>query len=58
MEDSDGDFGVWVGCESLCRKCEGALQYRTWESKCGGYVDYQYRCLNCGHVYWIDGIDS
>jgi hypothetical protein len=37
--------------------CGAKVQYRSWESSCGGYEDYQYRCAS-GHMWWIDGIDS
>lgn len=31
---------------------------RTHESSCGGWEDEQFRCLSCGHEWWVDGIDS
>ena len=42
-----------------CRKCSKAeATCQTWESSCGGYEDFKYTCAACGHVWWIDGIDS
>lgn len=59
MKDSEGDFSGWEECKSqTCSKCGSKnVKYRTWESSCGGYEDYQYKCEN-GHIWWIDGIDS
>ena len=37
--------------------CGAKVQWRSWESSCGSYEDYQYRCEK-GHTWWIDGIDS
>lgn len=37
--------------------CGKPMQYRVWESSCGGWEDYQYRC-EAGHTWWVDGIDS
>ncbi len=42
-----------------CRVCdEPTVTVQTWESHCGGFEDYKYTCGACGHVWWIDGIDS
>lgn len=58
MADSDGDFGEALE-GGTCRKCESAeVVMRTWESSCGGWEDYHYRCLACGYSWWVDGIDS
>lgn len=60
MRDSDGDFNEWQTAQTRsCRKC-GSLkvQYREWESSCGGWEDYQFRCQQCGHTWWVDGADS
>lgn len=60
MKDSEGDFQQWKDHPTPCRRCSGAVKYREWESSCGGYEDYQYRCQNsaCGHSWWVDGCDS
>lgn len=60
MKDSDGDFQAWEDSKAPCRKCGGAVKCRAWESSCGGYEDYQYRCQSreCGHSWWVDGCDS
>jgi len=64
-EDNEGKFEEWKDClsHSNCPKnCshpkEGLIQYRIWESNDGAYEDYQYKCTNCGHTWWVDGIDS
>lgn len=43
-----------------CRKCNvaGQIEYREWESSCGGYEDYHYRCKACGGDWWIEGADA
>lgn len=43
-----------------CRKCgtAGHIQVREWESSCGGYEDYKYRCNYCDETWWIDGPDA
>ena len=43
-----------------CRKCgiAGKIEVREWESSCGGYEDYRYRCKECGGSWWIDGPDA
>lgn len=41
-----------------CHKCGGALEYRKWESDCGGYDDQQFRCTSCGQSWWIESSDS
>ena len=54
MADSQGEFEEFkIRPDIACRKC-----MRKWESSCGGYEDYQYRCAACGHAWWVDGIDS
>jgi hypothetical protein len=57
---SEGDFGSWQDAGCPCRRCKSALATfaRCWESHDGGYEDWQYRCLACGLVWWVDGIDS
>ena len=43
-----------------CRKCgeAGGVEYREWESSCGGYEDCHYRCTKCGNDWWIEGADA
>lgn len=44
-----------------CRgKCDKTTDHRcwTWESSCGGYEDYKFECIDCGHVFWVDGDDG
>lgn len=43
----------------VCRKCKGPhLEYRDWESSDGAYEDQQFKCLDCGYSFWVEGIDS
>lgn len=59
VHESDGDFSGPMPTECHCRKCDAPLvSVQLWESKCGGYEDYKYTCAACGHVWWIEGIDS
>lgn len=43
-----------------CRKCgeKGHIEYREWESSCGGFEDYHYRCNSCSSDWWVEGADS
>lgn len=42
-----------------CRKCCSAeVEYREWESSCGGYEDYKYRCNGCSREWWVEGADA
>lgn len=43
-----------------CRRCKeaGGIEYREWESSCGGFEDYNYHCTKCGADWWIDGPDA
>jgi hypothetical protein len=60
MPDSAGSFSEFKDTDGTeCRACKAPnVGCRTWESSCGGYEDYQYRCFTCGHSWWVDGIDS
>jgi hypothetical protein len=60
MKDSEGTFGGWtLSAGAICQKCGAArMMYRYWESHCGGYVDLQYRCTQCGKVHWVEGPDA
>lgn len=50
----------WVELRgTLCRSCASEhVKRRTHESSCGGYEDDEYECIDCGHAWWVDGIDS
>jgi hypothetical protein len=60
MKDSEGTFNEWRLSEvATCWKCTSdRVEYRVWESNCGGYEDNQYRCIACGEQWWVEGIDS
>ena len=60
MSEDQGTFTVEESTDRKCPKCNSPMTCKTWESSCGGYEDYKYTCTNkeCGHYYWIDGIDS
>jgi DNA-directed RNA polymerase subunit RPC12/RpoP len=60
MADSQGEFSEFkVDHDIACRKCGvHAVSEREWDSSCGGWTDYQYRCAACGHTWWVEGIDS
>lgn len=46
--------------QSPCPKCNqtGGIEYQEWESSCGGYDDYKYRCTKCNAEWWIEGADA
>ena len=56
----------WTACSRLsdgsprcCGKCNGPrIVFRTHESSCGGYNDDELKCLDCGYLWWIDGVDA
>lgn len=58
--DHEGDFGPEQRIkDALCPKCHiyvGAIM-REWDSSDGAYTDYQFKG-ECGHTWWIDGIDA
>lgn len=65
VKDSDGDFGEWKSTGSnhdIIRMdsggCNGLVHYRCWESSCGGYEDYQYKCEVCSAEWWVEGPDA
>lgn len=56
-----GTSGPWRAVpEASCAQCEraGRVEVSVWESDDGAYEDYNYRCVLCGHSWWVDGIDS
>lgn len=60
ISESQGDLGAVTQSGCKCPRCGSPLIYRIWESRDGAYEDTKYSCTNaaCGHVYWVDGIDS
>jgi hypothetical protein len=60
MSESEGEFTAVEQVGTACPSCKQRGQHKceTWESSCGGYEDYKYTCAACGHVWWVDGIDS
>lgn len=50
MADSQGEFAEFKTQPDVpCRKCGvHAVSMREWESSCGGWEDYQYKCHHCG----------
>lgn len=61
MKESDGVFGPIKKELHNCVKCgEKTAECKPWQSSCGGYEDEKYTCLNpnCGHSWWVEGIDS
>lgn len=59
MKDSEGTFNKAKPADVRCRSCgmTGQVTVQEWESSCGGYEDYRYKCT-CGHVWWIEGPDA
>lgn len=56
--EHEGVFGDWE-VDLPCPHCASAEHYsRLWESKDGGFEDYQHECRNCGRRWWVEGIDS
>ena len=58
-----GEFTTdWESQQMLerCAGCdaEGWIWVRKWESDCGGFEDYQFRCFACGKTWWVEGPDS
>ena len=59
MSESAGTLNASKPAQCGCRKCgKKEVTYQVWESSCGGYEDFKYTCGACGHVWWVDGIDS
>lgn len=58
MQQSDGSFSKWKKANIKCPRCgKQKVKYIIWESSCGGYEDYKFKC-KCGYTWWVDGIDS
>ena len=59
MDESEGEFAKEQQASIPCRKCKSIyVMVKSWDSSCGGYTDYKYRCLDCEHTWWIDGADA
>lgn len=59
MAEHDGKTGAPEASGDVCVKCNSTnVISQMWESSCGGYDDVKLTCKSCGHVRWIDGIDS
>lgn len=60
MPESAGTAGESKPTDRPCPKCKqaGKVSFQVWSSSCGGYEDEKLTCGGCGHVWWIDGIDS
>lgn len=59
MSESQGTLADEKPSDCKCPSCgNGPVFYAVWESSCGGYEDYKYRCAACGHRWWIEGCDS
>jgi transposase-like protein len=59
MKESEGTFeNNWKDSIIKCPKCGGDVQYRMWESSCGGYEDAKFKCKKCSYIWWVDGSDS
>jgi len=63
MNIPHGKSGPWQAVTDPnfpCRKCHqaGRIEVSIWISDDEAFEDFHYRCLACGHNWWIDGIDS
>ena len=59
MSESQGEFTQSAASKRACRKCgKTNVRCQLWESSDGAYEDEKYTCQDCGHVWWVDGIDS
>lgn len=59
VDSGEGDFREPHSTLIPCRHCgRSSVTYRVWESHDGAYEDYEYICSECGHSWWVDGIDA
>ena len=67
MSESEGEFqdGYRPAIKSdgkpwPCPHCKipGKVEFRIWESSCGGYEDIKYHCHACGKTWWVEGADA
>lgn len=41
-----------------CKCGSNDVEYRDWQSNCGGFEDTHYRCKTCGHSWWVESADA
>jgi len=59
MDNEPGKFTTdWILAESRCPICFAASECRLWEADNGGHEDTQFRCTECGNLWWVDGPDA
>jgi hypothetical protein len=60
MPESSGELADTGTVNRFCDTCATGTMHREqkWESSDGAYEDYKYTCTICGHIHWVDGIDS
>ena len=60
MAESEGRFSGQRAILRLCPTCEVTTTHMcwTWDSNCGGYTDYKFKCVECDGVHWVEGADS
>lgn len=58
MSDLAGLFSDEQSTDVRCPNDGGPCVVSTWESTCGGYEDFRYRCTQCGHTWWVEGPDA
>ena len=61
VPESSGKLSAWRLSPQRCRgECNEVTEHEcwTWESDCGGYEDYKFKCTVCKNVFWIDGDDG
>jgi hypothetical protein len=59
FSEDEGEFTSTAHHAAQCRQCgSDNVTCKTWESSDGGYEDYKYICQDCGHIWWVDGIDA
>jgi hypothetical protein len=58
--ESEGDFEEPEPCILPCVRCKSTEHHtiQIWNSADGAYEDEKHSCSACGHVWWVDGIDS
>lgn len=53
--------GEWQPTKNPLYKCRcgsSDINFRIWESVCGGYEDINYRCNSCKREWWVESSDS
>lgn len=53
-------YAKWQPCEdTLCPKClSPGVNMRIWESSDEAHEDAQFQCVDCNHIWWVEGTDS